>query len=155
MCRWIIHNWSIWPNCIIHTSGCHPLPLYHHWNFIFGRPNYFCLRHLQWLSEYHFTLSCRNSISKFTTSIPGTVQNKKSKEYISLNESEGTIYSGNKINSRIKTCWKILVWLPDINICHCKNYQKLFWPCCLIMRLQELQIIPYCWNRWNTPSNKE
>ena len=66
---WIIHDWRIWFHCIIRTSGWHMIPLHHHFNCICRRPNYFCLRYLQWLSEYHYTRLCRNVLSRFTTSI--------------------------------------------------------------------------------------
>ena len=74
------------------------------------------------------------------------VQNKISKTSISLNKSEGTLHSGNKTNPRNKNCWKIMVWLTKINLLDCTNDHKLFWPCCLLVGLQELKIIPFCWN---------
>ena len=109
-------------------SVCHPLPLHHRWNYISRRPNYFFLRRLQCISEYYFTLSFKNILCKFTTSIPGMVQNKISKTSISLGKSEGDMHSGNQINLRNKTCWKILVWFTKINLRRCKNDQKLFLP---------------------------
>ena len=79
MCRCIIHAWRISLHCIICTSGWHTLSSHHHCNLTCRSPNYFCLRHLQCLSEYHFTQSCRKSLSKFTTYIPGMVQKKMAK----------------------------------------------------------------------------
>ena len=64
------------------------------------------------------------------------VQKKIDKSSISLNKSEGTIHSGNKINLRNKTCWKMMVRLTKINLRHCKKYQKIFSPCCHLMGLQ-------------------
>ena len=136
MYRCIIHSWSSLLYCIIWTSGLYPLRLYHYLNFICTSPNLFCLRHIQCLSEYHSTQSCRNIISIFTTYIPGMVQNKMSKLSIVHNKSEGIMHSGNQINTRNKTCWKILVWLSKIHLYHCKNCLKLFWPCFILMDLR-------------------
>ena len=143
-----------WLHFIICTSGLYTITLHHNCKCIYRRPNYFCLIHLQCISEYYFTQSCINSLYKFTTYISGMVRNKMTKTYISLNKSERTMHSWNKINSRNINFWKILVWLTRINPHHSKNDQKLFWPCCIIMGVQELQIIPCCLNRWHHISNK-
>ena len=94
LCRWIIHAWRSWLHCIIITCGRHPLPLHYHRNCIYRRPHYFCLRHLQCPSEYHFTQPCRKSIYQFTLSISGLVQNKMAKTSIILKKSEGIMHSG-------------------------------------------------------------
>ena len=126
MWRWIIHAWRSLLHCIIRTSGWNPLPSHHHCNCIRRRPNYFCLRHIQWLSEYQFNQYWIKSLSEFTTSIHGIVQKKNPNTSISLNKSWGNIHSGNIFNPRKKTCWKILVWLTKINLHHFKNNQNLF-----------------------------
>ena len=114
---------------------------------------FFCLRHIQCFSEYHSNQSFRKSLSKFTTYIPGMVQKKMAKTAIRLNKSEVPIYSRNKINPRKKICCKILVWRTKINIYHSKNDQKLLSPCFLLMGINGLQIIPFCWNRWHPHGN--
>ena len=118
MCRCIIHDWRSWLHCILCTCSCHLIPFYYCSTCFCRRPHSFCLGHLQCLSEYHFTQPCRKSLYYITISIYGLVQHKMSKTSISLNKSEGVIHSGNKVNSRNKTCWKILVWLTKINPHH-------------------------------------
>ena len=43
MCRYIIHFWRSLFNCLLRTSGWHPLLLHHHWNWIWKRSTYFVL----------------------------------------------------------------------------------------------------------------
>ena len=136
MCRWIIHDWRIWLHCIVCTCGWHPLPSHYCNNYICRMPHYFCLGSLQCLSEYHFTKPWINILSRFTLYISGLVQNIMAKTSIILNKSEVIVHSGNKVNTRNRTCWKNLVWLTKINLHQCKNYQKLLWSWCLIMGLQ-------------------
>ena len=155
MCRWIIHAWRSWFHSHIHTSGWHPLPLHQHCNCIYRRTNNFYLRHIQWILEYHSTQSYRKSLSKFTTYIPGMVENKMAKTSISLNKPEGPMHSINEKNLRNKTFWNVLVWNTKTNIHHSKNDQKLLWQCCLLMALHELQIISCLWNIWHTHINTE
>ena len=61
---------------------------------------------------------------------------KMSKTSISLKKSEGIMYPGNKVNSREKICWGVLVWITKINIQYCKNDQELIWSFCITMGLQ-------------------
>ena len=63
------------------------------------------------------------------------------------------MHSRNQIKPNNKNWWKILVWFTKINIHHSKNYQKILWPCCNLMGLHELQIIPWCWNIWHHHGN--
>ena len=48
-----------------------------------------------------------------------------------------------------------MLLLTKINIHHCKNDKNILWSCCIIMGLQELQIIPCWWNIWHPHVNKE
>ena len=117
---------------LYHTHQClapSPLALSQQW--ICRRPYYFCLGHLQCLSEYNFTQTCINSLSKCTISLYGLVKNKMTKTSSRLNKSEGIIHSGNKIHPRNKTFWIILLWHTKINIHHCKiirssSYHAIF-----------------------------
>ena len=99
MCRWFIHTWRIWLHCIILTCGFHFIPLHYNSNCICIRPHTFCLEHIQCLLEYHFTQPQIKSISQFTISISGLVQEKMAKTSISLNKLEGIMNSGNKVNT--------------------------------------------------------
>ena len=65
MFTFIIYPWRGLFHCLICISGWNPLPLHHHFNWIYIIPNYFSLRNIQCRSENHFTQSCRKSLCKF------------------------------------------------------------------------------------------
>ena len=94
--------------------------------------------------EYHSTQSYRKSLFNFTTYIHGTIKKKWQKQLLySRNKNDLCI---QEINSKEQTWWKNLVLLTTTNIHHSKNDQKIIWPCCPLMGLHELKIIPCCWN---------
>ena len=145
---------SIWLHCIICISCWDPLPLHYHSNCIRRRPHYFCNKYLPYLLKYHFTQPVRKSLSKFTISIYGIIQ--KEMPQIHYPQEIRRNYSFRRyIQSKEQTRWKMLVWLTKMNVHHFKNDQNILWPLCLIMDLQELEIITCCWNRWHPIGNTE
>ena len=55
MCRWVIHAWRIWLNCLIHTSFRHCISLYNRYYFLCRRINHFYIGSLKRLTKYHLS----------------------------------------------------------------------------------------------------
>ena len=155
MCRWTIHTWMLWIHCIICTCGWHPPPLHYHRNCIYRRPHYFPLE----ISNAFKNTILPNPSERVYLSLPHLFMDfykrKCTKTSVRLKRAEGSMHSVNKINQRNKNFWKIMVWLTKINLYHCKNDQKIFWSCYIIMGIQELKIITFCWNIWHPLGNRE